>query len=287
VNPPVAATSAAVREATAAARRRGQSVGLVPTMGALHEGHASLIRAARAETGFVVVSIFVNPSQFGANEDFGRYPRSLGCDLEVCGRELADLVFAPDASAMYPPGFRTWVEVQGFQDVLCGASRPGHFRGVATVVLKLFNIVQPDVAYFGQKDAQQARTIQQMVRDLDLPVRLRICPIVRAADGLALSSRNEYLDPDQRRHATVLHDALQEARARVEGGERDAAVVQRALAARLAAAPGALVDYAAVVDLDTLQPLSRLREQVLIAVAVRFGATRLIDNVLLSVDDPS
>jgi pantoate--beta-alanine ligase len=256
-------------------------------MGALHEGHASLIRAARAETGFVVVSLFVNPTQFGPNEDLGRYPRSFGHDLEVCARERADLLFAPDAADMYPPGFRTWVEVQGFQDVLCGASRPGHFCGVATVVLKLFNIVQPDVAYFGQKDAQQARTIQQMVRDLDLPVRLRICPIVRAADGLALSSRNEYLDPDQRRHATVLHKALEEARARVEGGERDAAVVQRALAARLAAAPGALVDYAAVVDLDTLQPLSRLRGQVLIAVAVRLGATRLIDNVLLSVDEPS
>ena len=283
MKPPVAATVAEVRRAVADARRRGLTVGLVPTMGALHAGHASLIRAARAETGFVVVSIFVNPTQFGPNEDFNRYPRPLEQDLEACGREGVDLAFVPAAAAVYPPGFRTFVEVHGFQDVLCGASRPGHFRGVATVVLKLFNIVQPDVAYFGQKDAQQARLIRQMVRDLDVPVEVRICPIVRAPDGLALSSRNEYLDPEQRRHATVLHRALAEARARVESGERDAAAVRRALAERLASAPGAVVDYATVVDYDTLQPVERLRGQVLIAVAVKFGGTRLIDNVIVEV----
>jgi pantoate--beta-alanine ligase len=284
VKPPVAATVAEVRRAVAGARRRGLTVGLVPTMGALHEGHASLIRAARAQTGFVVVSIFVNPTQFGPNEDFSRYPRPLEQDLEACGREGVDLAFVPEPATVYPPGFRTFVEVHGLQDVLCGASRPGHFRGVATVVLKLFNTVQPDVAYFGQKDAQQARIIRQMVRDLDVPVEVRVCPIVRAADGLALSSRNQYLDPEQRRHATVLHRALAEARARVEGGERDAAAVRRALAERLASTPGAVVDYAAVVDYDTLQPVERLRGQVLIAVAVKFGGTRLIDNVLVEVD---
>src|SRR5262245_56013648 len=177
-------------------------------MGALHAGHASLMQAARRECGYVVVTIFVNPTQFGPNEDLDRYPRQLERDLKVCEREGVDLIFAPTATTMYPPGFRTYVEVHELQDVLCGASRPGHFRGVVTVVLKLFHIIQPDVAYFGQKDAQQARIIQQMVRDLDVPVRLRICPIVRESDGLALSSRNQYLDPDQRRHATVLYRAL-------------------------------------------------------------------------------
>ncbi len=285
MKPPVVETAAAVRRAVADARRRGLTVGLVPTMGALHEGHASLIRAARAETGFVVVSIFVNPTQFGPAEDLARYPRTPEHDLEVCARERADLVFAPEAAAVYPPGFRTYVEVHDLQDVLCGASRPGHFRGVATVVLKLFNVVQPDVAYFGEKDAQQLRIIRQMVRDLDVPVSLRGCPIVREADGLALSSRNAYLDPGQRRHAAVLHEALEEARARVEAGERDAAAVQRALAARLASAPGAVVDYAAVVDYESLQPLTRLRGRVLIAVAVKFGGTRLIDNVQLDLGD--
>jgi pantoate--beta-alanine ligase len=252
-------------------------------MGALHAGHVSLIRAARTDTGFVVVSIFVNPTQFGPNEDFSRYPHPLEQDLDVCGREGADLAFVPEAATLYPPGFRTYVEVQGFQDVLCGASRPGHFRGVATVVLKLFHIVQPDVAYFGQKDAQQARIIGQMVQDLDVPVEVRTCPIVRDADGLALSSRNQYLMPEQRRHAPVLHQVLEEARALVEGGERDAAVVRRAVAERLASAPGAVTDYAEVVDYDTLGPLDRLCGHVLVAVAVRFGGTRLIDNVLLSV----
>jgi pantoate--beta-alanine ligase len=284
VPPPVAATVAEVRRAVADARRRGLTVGLVPTMGALHEGHASLLRVARAEAGFVVVSVFVNPTQFGPNEDFSRYPRPLEKDLEVCAREGVDLAFVPEAATVYPPDFRTFVEVQGMQDVLCGASRPGHFRGVATVVLKLFNIVQPHVAYFGQKDAQQARVIRQMVRDLDVPVEVRGCPIVRAPDGLALSSRNEYLDPEQRRHATVLYRALAEARARVEAGERDAATVRRHLVERLASAPGAVVDYAAVVDYDTLEPLDRLRGQVLIALAVKFGATRLIDNVIVEVD---
>ena len=281
MKPAVAATTDAVRQAVAAARRRGQTVGLVPTMGALHEGHASLIRAARAETDFVVVSIFVNPTQFGPNEDLARYPRPLEQDLELCGREGADLAFVPEVAAIYPPGFRTYVEVHGLQDVLEGASRPGHFRGVCTVVLKLIHIVRPDVAYFGQKDAQQARIIRQMVRDLDVPLRLRICPMVREADGLALSSRNRYLSPEERGRALALAQALFDARQRVERGERDAAAVQRAARQRIEAVPGVVVDYVAVVDADSFEPVERIRGNVLIAAAVRIGSTRLIDNVLL------
>jgi pantoate--beta-alanine ligase len=283
MKPAVAATVEEVRRAVADACRRGLSVGLVPTMGALHEGHAALIRAARAETGFVVVSIFVNPTQFGPHEDLDRYPRPLEHDLGLCGREGVDLVFHPAAAAVYPPPFCTFVEVTGLQDVMEGRSRPGHFRGVATVVLKLFNMVGPDVAYFGQKDGQQARLVRQMVDDLNVPVRLRVCPTARAPDGLALSSRNQYLDGEQRRSAPVLYQALREGRALIEHGERDPAVVRRAMAARVAAAPGAALDYAEVVDADSLRPPERLRGQVMLALAVRFGTTRLIDNILVEV----
>jgi pantoate--beta-alanine ligase len=279
----IATTVEAVRQRVGQAKARGLTIGLVPTMGALHDGHASLFRLARAETGFVVASIFINPTQFGPKEDLGRYPRTLDADLEICQRDGVDLVFHPDAAVMYPPGFCTYIEVHGLQDVLCGASRPGHFRGVATVVLKLFNIVQPDVAYFGQKDAQQARIIQQLVRDLDVPVRLRIGAIVREPDGLALSSRNRYLDADQRRYALVLSQALADARLRIERGERDAQAVRRALTERIAATPGAELDYAAVVAAETLQPLERLTGAVLLALAVKFGGTRLIDNIQLFV----
>jgi pantoate--beta-alanine ligase len=277
----------AVRQAVRAARDRGQTIGLVPTMGALHAGHVSLMRAARAGTGFVVVSIFVNPAQFGPSEDFSRYPRPIEQDLEACRGEGVDLVFVPDTATIYPPGFRTYVEVHGLQDVMEGASRPGHFRGVATVVLKLFNIVQPDIAYFGQKDGQQARLVRQMVRDLDVPVQVCVRPTVREADGLALSSRNRYLDAEQRRHATALSEALRQAEQLVAAGERSAAAVQRAVAARIEATPGAVLDYAAVVDADTLAPLDRLQGMVFVALAVRFGSTRLIDNVLLKVSDAS
>ncbi len=186
MKPTVAASVKETHRAVVEARRRGLSIGLVPTMGALHEGHASLIRAARQQTGFVVVSIFVNPTQFGPQEDLSRYPRPLEQDIDVCGREGADFVFHPEPATIYPPGFRTYVEVTDLQDVLEGAARPGHFRGVATVVLKLFNIVRPDVAFFGQKDGQQARIIRQMVADLNVPVEVRVCPTVSAADGLAL-----------------------------------------------------------------------------------------------------
>lgn len=274
---------ASLRQAVAAARRGGRTIGLVPTMGALHAGHLSLIEAARAETGFVVVSIFVNPTQFGPNEDLNRYPRTLERDLKSCEETGVDLVFHPRPEIMYPPDYRTFVEVTGLQDVLCGASRPGHFRGVATVVLKLFNLVQPDRAYFGQKDAQQVRIIQQMVRDLNLPVEIRVCPIVREADDLALSSRNEYLEAQERRSAPVLYRALTEARRRIEAGERDAATVRKVMTETIASVPGAVLDYAAVVDADSLQALVQIvfGRPVLLALAVRFRGTRLIDNLLI------
>jgi pantoate--beta-alanine ligase len=283
MRPAVAATVEETRRAVAEARRRGLSIGLVPTMGALHEGHASLIRAARRQTGFVVVSIFVNPTQFGPREDLSRYPRPLEQDLDLCEREAADLVFHPEPATVYPPGFCTAVEVTGLQDMMEGASRPGHFRGVATVVLKLFNIVQPDIAFFGQKDGQQARIVRQMVADLNVPVEVQVCPTVRAADGLALSSRNAYLDAEQRRRATGLSAALERGRRLIDEGERDPLRVKEAMAAHITAVPGAAIDYAEVVTADTLRPTDRLRGQVMLAVAVRFGSTRLIDNMLVDV----
>jgi pantoate--beta-alanine ligase len=287
MNPLLATDIAPLRNAVADARRRGLTIGLVPTMGALHAGHLSLIEAARPETGYVVVSLFVNPTQFGPREDLSRYPRPLERDLELCGQAGVDLVFHPEPAVMYPAGYRTFVEVTDLQDVLCGAARPGHFRGVATVVLKLFNLVQPDRAYFGQKDAQQARIIRQMVDDLNVPVEVRVGPIVREADGLALSSRNQYLEAEERRQAVVLHRALTEARRRIEAGERDAAAVRRAMVDLIASTPGAVLDYAAVVDADSLQPLARLvpDRPLLLALAVKFGGTRLIDNLQLRVAD--
>jgi pantoate--beta-alanine ligase len=283
MNPQVTRAIAETRAIVAAARNLGKTIGLVPTMGALHEGHASLIRTARQESGFVVVSIFVNPTQFGPNEDLDRYPRTWEADLRMCADQNVDLIFAPTPAVIYPPGFATYVEVHGLQDVLCGRARPGHFRGVATVVLKLFNIVGPDIAYFGQKDAQQARLLQQMVEDLNVPVVMRICPIVRARDGLALSSRNQYLDSDQRQRAIVLYTSLEEARRRIEAGERSAAALAEMIRERIGATAGALLDYVAVVDLGDLQPVETLRGKILVALAVRFGETRLIDNLLVDV----
>jgi pantoate--beta-alanine ligase len=277
----VAATAAEVRRLVGAARRTGLKIGLVPTMGALHEGHASLIRQARAETGYVVVSIFVNPTQFGPTEDLTRYPRPLVADLATCAACGADLAFVPTVDTIYPRGFRTFVEVTGLQDVLEGASRPGHFRGVATVVLKLLNLVQPDIAWFGQKDAQQVRIVQQLVRDLDVPVEICVGPTVREADGLALSSRNQYLNSGQRRAAVVLSRALQAAESLYAAGERDAARIAATMRDLIGSAPGALLDYAAIVDADTLVPVVTVRGPALVALAVRFGTTRLIDNVLL------
>jgi pantoate--beta-alanine ligase len=282
--PLIASTVQELRENLGEARRQGKSIALVPTMGALHEGHASLIRAARESSEFVVVSVFVNPTQFGPHEDLTRYPRPFADDVKLCAALGVDLIFHPSVEMMYPPGFKTFVEVTGLQDVLEGASRPGHFRGVATVVLKLFNQVRPDRAYFGQKDAQQARIIRQMVQDLDVPVEVVVCPTVREKDGLALSSRNRYLDAGQRAGAVVLSQALAEAARRFAQGERDPAVLVRAMTEHVAAVPGAVLDYAVCVDSQTLAPATSLDRPALLALAVRFGATRLIDNLLLIPD---
>ncbi|MBM4020333.1 MAG: pantoate--beta-alanine ligase [Planctomycetes bacterium] len=272
---------AEVRAQAAEARRRGLRIGLVPTMGALHEGHASLIRAARAECGWVAVSIFVNPTQFGPGEDFARYPRPLEADAALCRREGIDLVFAPSAAEMYPAGFATAVRVAGLSEKMCGAFRPGHFDGVCTVVAKLFALVQPDAAYFGEKDAQQLAIVRRMAADLNLPVEVRGCPTVREPDGLAMSSRNAYLSPGERRQALALPAALAEARRAMETGERDAARLAALVRQRLAAAKGVELQYVAVVDPDTLEDLAIIGGQVLVALAARVGTTRLIDNVLL------
>lgn len=280
--PPVAERIADVRSAVSAARRDRKSIGFVPTMGALHAGHASLIRTARTRADFTAVSIFVNPLQFGPNEDFSRYPRTFDADRELCGAVGADLIFAPSKQEMYPDGYSTWVDVQGLGDHLCGASRPGHFRGVATVVLKLFNIVLPDVAFFGQKDAQQARILQKMAEDLNLLVRVEVLPTVREPDGLAMSSRNRYLDPSQRQQAVVLYRALQKASERFAAGERGVRQIEALLADEVASTPGARLDYARVVDAFTLLPITVIERPALAALAVFFGTTRLIDNTTLT-----
>jgi pantoate--beta-alanine ligase len=277
--PDVETSIAGCRAALKTLRAEGQSIGLVPTMGALHEGHAALIRAAGKYASRVVVSIFVNPTQFGPNEDFAKYPRTLETDRKLCADAGAHLIFAPTAEEMYPNGLTTFVDINRLGDHLCGARRPGHFRGVCTVVTKLFNIVQPDWALFGAKDYQQARILQQMTRDLNLPVGIEIVPTVREPDGLALSSRNRYLSATERAAAPRIYQALQATRAKARAGETDSARLESALAADLAAIPGARVDYASVVDAETLQPLARLDRPAVAAVAVFLGATRLIDNV--------
>jgi pantoate--beta-alanine ligase len=279
--PLVVRTVPELRAAVAEARRQGKSVGFVPTMGALHAGHRSLIEASRSRDECVVVSIFVNPAQFAPQEDLSRYPRPFEADLALCAAAGTDIIFHPAPEVVYPPDFRTWCEVTGLQDVLEGASRPGHFRGVATVVLKLFNMAGPDRAYFGQKDGQQVRIIQQMVKDLDVPVEVVVLPTVREQDGLALSSRNVYLDPTQRAASFVLSWALSQAEAAFRSGEHDAAALTALMADAIAATPGAALDYAAVVDADTLLPAGRVEAPAMAALAVRFGATRLIDNIIL------
>lgn len=263
-------------------RTAAEPVGFVPTMGYLHDGHLALVRRARAECAAVVTSIFVNPTQFGPQEDFATYPRDLDRDLALLAAEGVDLVFAPDVGEVYPPGFQTWVEVSELSRPLEGAFRPGHFRGVATVVLKLFNMVQPNRAYFGQKDAQQARIIEQMVRDLDLPITIVTVPTVREADGLALSSRNVYLSAAERQAALVISRALRAVAARWAAGERDAAELRQVLRDILATEPSVRPDYATVADLRTLVEIEgRVTPPALVAVAARVGRTRLIDNVVL------
>lgn len=258
-----------------------EPVGLVPTMGYLHEGHLSLVRRARAECAGVVVSIFVNPTQFGPNEDLNTYPRDIPRDLRLLEAEGVDLVWIPTPEIMYPPDFQTWVTVEEVTKPLEGKMRPGHFRGVTTVVAKLFNAVQPQKAYFGQKDAQQAVVIRQMVRDLNFPIEVVVCPIVREADGLAMSSRNTYLNPEERRAATVLFRALQAARSAFEAGERDASRLRQIMADVLAGEPLARVQYVSCADPDTLEELERVNDRALLSLAILIGRTRLIDNLVV------
>jgi pantoate--beta-alanine ligase len=271
-----------IAEARAVRRALPGTWGFVPTMGYLHEGHLSLIRRARAENDRVAVSIFVNPTQFGPHEDYARYPRDLERDLRLLEPLGVDLVFVPSVEEMYPPGFQTWVIVEEVSRPLEGASRPGHFRGVATVVAKLFHILQPDRAYFGQKDAQQTVVIRRMVQDLNIPVEIVICPTVREPDGLAMSSRNTYLNPEERRSATVLFRALQIAKARYEAGERDAERLREAMREVIRAEPLARIDYVSVADPETLRELEQVEGPALLSLAVYIGTTRLIDNIMLT-----
>jgi pantoate--beta-alanine ligase len=276
-----ASTIAETRNEIARWRSAGESIGFVPTMGALHDGHLSLVRAAKPRCDRVVVSIFVNPTQFGPNEDLARYPRPIEIDMRLLEREGVDLLFAPDASEMYDANGTTWVTVEGLIDKNEGRVRPGHFRGVATVVAKLFNIVQPDVAFFGQKDAAQLAVIRRMTRELRLPVEIVGCPIVREADGLAMSSRNVYLSAEERARATVLHRALRGAQALYDSGERDAGKLVDAATQVMRAEPAITIDYVELLDPDSLEPLHRVEKSGLLAVAARLGSTRLIDNILL------
>ena len=268
---------AAVREFKSA----GEAVGFVPTMGFLHEGHLSLVRASRAGADRTVVSIFVNPTQFGPGEDLGRYPRDLDRDRAMLEREGVDVLFHPSPEEIYPAGFKTTVEVHDLQDRLCGRSRPGHFRGVCTVVTKLFQNVRPDVAFFGQKDAQQAVIIRRMTRDMDLDVDVIVLPTVREPDGLAMSSRNSRLSAEERRAALVLVQGLELARTRCEAGEKDAAKVADAVRALIGREPLARIDYVEVVDPEDLSPVGRIEGEALIALAVFIGTTRLIDNTVI------
>jgi pantoate--beta-alanine ligase len=267
------------------ARAEGRLTGLVPTMGALHAGHLSLIEVARRDASPVIVSIFVNPKQFGPSEDYTKYPRDLEGDRQKLEDAGVDFLFAPSVEEMYPAGFRTSVNVEGLADRLEGKVRPGHFRGVATVVLKLLEIVTPRFAYFGRKDAQQARIVRQMAADLALESEIVVCPIAREADGLALSSRNHYLSPAERKAATVLYRALSRARRAIEEGERDAMGIIGLMRQEFAGEPLASLDYVEIVDADSLEPVMRLTRSCLILLAARFGATRLIDNLQVEVTE--
>ncbi|MHC5054958.1 MAG: pantoate--beta-alanine ligase [Planctomycetota bacterium] len=276
-----------VAEATAAslaAKRSGSVIGLVPTMGALHDGHRSLVRRARDECDFVAVSIFVNPTQFGEGEDLDSYPRTLERDLMLCDEDGADLVLAPTNEGIYLPGHTSWVEVGGLTQKLEGMTRPSHFRGVTTIVAKLFNVFLPDLAYFGQKDLQQCAVVGRMARDLNFPVKIVRCPIVREDDGLAMSSRNAYLSPEERKAALCLHEALGHFEEEVAGGERDANRLIEAMAEIIIAEPLAALDYAAIIDPDTLEDVQEVRGQAAAALAAWVGETRLIDNAIVTAD---
>ena len=262
-------------------KKQGLSVGFVPTMGYLHEGHGSLIKAAKAGNDKVVVSIFVNPMQFGPTEDLESYPRDLDKDSKLCEGVGVDLIFHPEPEEMYPEGFCSYVDMNGLTTELCGKSRPIHFRGVQTVVLKLFNIVTPDNAYFGQKDAQQLAVVTRMVKDLSVDTKIHGCPIIREEDGLAKSSRNTYLSEVERQAALILSQSLQVGKALIEQGETDATVVKKAISDKIATEPLARIDYVDVVDFDTITPIEQIKGNTLVAIAVYIGKTRLIDNFII------
>jgi len=262
-------------------RRRGKSIGFIPTMGALHEGHRSLMRAARKRCHATVVSLFVNPAQFGPNEDYARYPRDPGGDAALCRREKVDILFMPSAGAIYPEGHDTIIEVGRIGGMLEGALRPGHFSGVATVVAKLFMIVKPDFAFFGRKDYQQTVVIRQMTRDINIPVKIVVCPTIREKDGLAMSSRNRYLSGEERRAACVLYRALHHGRDLIRNGERSAAAVRNEMTRRIRKESLARLDYAVIADPETLRAPRRIEGPVVLLLAVRIGKTRLIDNLFV------
>lgn len=277
----IAKTIAEIRKYVAQARIAGKTVGFVPTMGALHAGHVSLIEAAVRRCNYVVVSIFVNPTQFGPGEDFEKYPRPFEKDAQICERCGTHAIFAPSSEEMYPRKNLTWVTVEKLTEPLCGRSRPGHFRGVTTVCTKLFNIVGADVAFFGQKDAQQATVIRRMVADLNMPLEIVVCPTVREPDGLAMSSRNQYLSPQERSQAPVIYRALKHCEKLMQAGWRDAAEVAEEMKRVLSEAPDLRPEYIGIVDAESLEPCDPIRGRVLVAVAARLGATRLIDNIVV------
>jgi len=279
----VVETIESVRELVKEARGKGKKIGFVPTMGALHIGHISLIEAAKKDCDFIVVSIFVNPTQFGAGEDFEKYPRPLEADLEICRKTGVDVVFNPAPEQMYQAENITWVNVEKLTKTLCGRFRPGHFRGVATVCAKLFNIVGPDVAFFGQKDAQQAVVIRRMVADLKMPLEIVVCPTVREADGQAVSSRNKYLSEQQKKDATYIYKSLQKCEEMIKAGIKDAGRIVREMQKVLNEVPSIEIEYVSIVDAESLQNLDRVAGKVLAAVAVRIGPARLIDNIVVDI----
>ncbi|MHC4790241.1 MAG: pantoate--beta-alanine ligase [Planctomycetota bacterium] len=274
-------TIKSVRNLVKAARSQGKKIGLVPTMGALHIAHISLIEAAAKACDFVVVSIFVNPTQFGPAEDFEKYPRPIEADLEICKKAGVDVVFAPTTEQMYPQENLTWVNVEKLTEQLCGKFRPAHFYGVATVCAKLFNIVEPDIAFFGQKDGQQAIVIKRMVADLNMPLEIVVCPTIREPDGLAVSSRNRYLTEQQKKDATLIYKSLQKCEKLIADGVTDSKTIINRMRKILQKAPSIKIEYISIVDAQTVQPLDQIAGKVMAAVAVKIGEARLIDNILI------
>ena len=274
-----------LRESVARVRAEGKTIGFVPTMGALHVGHASLIRAACEKCDYIVVSIFVNPTQFGPAEDYDKYPRDIEADAVLCQQSGADIIFAPAASEMYPEELITWVDVEKITDNLCGASRAGHFRGVTTVCAKLFNIVGADLAFFGQKDAQQAVVIKRMVADLNMPLEIVVCPTVRDADGLATSSRNKYLTENERKDALLINKSLLKCLHLVERGVVEAKTLESEIRKTLGISPDIAIEYVAITDAETLEAIDKITKNALVAIAVKIGGTRLIDNVLIDLNN--